>query len=252
MKLKQLVKNGKKMLAQNSPNILTVGGIVLFGVTVYLAVKKTEPVKKILKEKKKTGASKIETGVAVAKEVALPVATGAAAVGCVVASNRIAAERIATLGALYQTTQTAYDAYKTATKEELGEKKEELLRSKIAKKKSDADSPKGKEVILTGRGETLCFDSYSGRYFRSSADAIRKAINDLNSQALRGKLEFISLNEVYYALGLGNIRLGDDLGWRIIHGPIEIDFNSFVSDTDEPCLTLEYEVGPKYGFGDFG
>ena len=51
MKLKQMIKIGKDVMVKYSPNILTAAGVVLFGVTVYLAVKKTDPVKKILKDK---------------------------------------------------------------------------------------------------------------------------------------------------------------------------------------------------------
>ena len=252
MKLKQMIKIGKDAMVKYSPNILTAAGVVLFGVTVYLAVKKTDPVKKILKEKKKAGASKLETVKAVAPEVIPPAVTGAAAVGCVIASNRIAAERIATIGAVCSMTKTAFEEYKAATKEELGEKKESLLKSKIAKVKSDKNPPNDKEVILTGRGEVLCYDSYSGRYFRSSPDYIRKVINELNKKALAGKYDFISLNQLYIELGLGNVRIGDDFGWRIDRGLIDVDFNAFVSDTDEPCLALEYEIAPKYGYGDLG
>ena len=57
---------------------------------------------------------------------------------------------------------------------------------------------------------------------------------------------FITLNELYYELGLGSIAIGDDLGWDIANGLIEVYFSSQLDEYDTPCLVLNYPTPPQY------
>jgi hypothetical protein len=102
-------------------------------------------------------------------------------------------------------------------------------------------------VIVTGKGDTLCYDTISGRYFKSDIEKIRKIVNDLNLR-LRDE-NSISLNEFYYEFGLDSIKIGDDIGWNIsINGYIEPHFSSQLASDGTPCLVLDYMCGPIYDF----
>jgi len=57
---------------------------------------------------------------------------------------------------------------------------------------------------------------------------------------------FLTLNELYYALGLAGIALGDQMGWDIDKGMVEINFSTQLTEEGEPCLVLNYSVEPKY------
>ena len=70
------------------------------------------------------------------------------------------------------------------------------------------------QVIVTEKGNTLCRDSISGRYFKSDIDKIKKVVNELNRQLIHQN--YISLNEFYYELGLDSTKNGSYLGWNMI------------------------------------
>lgn len=59
---------------------------------------------------------------------------------------------------------------------------------------------------------------------------------------------YVSLNEFYYEIGAKSIPIGDDIGWNVNDGLIEVNFSSTLSDDNRPCIVLEYRVGPKYDF----
>lgn len=66
--------------------------------------------------------------------------------------------------------------------ETIGEKKEQTVRDAIAKEHIEKDPVENKEVIVLGRGSTLCYDSVSGRYFKSDMETIKKAENELDAR----------------------------------------------------------------------
>ena len=105
---------------------------------------------------------------------------------------------------------------------------------------------KESEIIFVGDGETLCYDVLSGRYFKSKIDKIKKAENDLNRR-MRDEM-YISLNDFYYEVGLEPIKLGDDLGWNIDNGYIDLRFSSQLATDGTPCLVIDYGYGPRYDF----
>ena len=99
---------------------------------------------------------------------------------------------------------------------------------------------------MTDNGDTLCYDSVSGRYFKSSIDQIKKAENSINRTVLTEM--YVSLNEFYDELDLDHTKLGNDLGWNIDDGLIEIDFSSQIADNGKPCVVVNYSVAPRYGY----
>ena len=58
----------------------------------------------------------------------------------------------------------------------------------------------------------------------------------------------ISLNDFYYELGLKSIDVGDNLGWNIDRGYIDVEFTSHLDPNGTPCLELIYKVIPIYEF----
>ena len=127
-----------------------------------------------------------------------------------------------------------------------GEKKEREIRDKIAEEKVKKDPVESKQVIVTGKGKTLCYDVVSKRYFESDIDKIRRAENLLNQRLLREM--YISLNDFYDEIGLEKLDpcVGDELGWNAnIHGFIEIDYSSQLATDGTPCLVISFNVGPR-------
>lgn len=54
--------------------------------------------------------------------------------------------------------------------------------------------------------------------------------------------------ESYYEIGLDNIKLGDELGWNIDDGYIDLSFSSQLASDGTPCLVIDYTIAPRYDF----
>lgn len=238
-------------VVKHSPEILTGIGIAgMFGAGM-LAVKETPKALRLLEEKKKVEQKEELTTNEVVKTTwkcyAPAVATGVLGAACVIGAGSVSARRSAALATAYKISETALAEYREKVIETIGEKKEEAIRDLVAKEKVDKNPVSKNEVIVTEKGNTLCYDSISGRYFKSDKDKIDKAVNTVNKRMLHNT--YISLNEFYDELGLPHNKLGDDLGWNVDRDSLlEIYFTSHVADDGTPCLVMEYEVAPKYGY----
>lgn len=175
---------------------------------------------------------------------ALPVAMfTCVGIGCVVAGNQINVQRGAAAAMAYAISQETLRDYRAKTKEVVGERKEQSIRDAVAKDIIDKNPTDGKEIIITGGGDHLCFDRLSGRYFKSDIEKLKRIQNELNRRML--DTTFISLNEFYLAVGLNPILLGDEEGWDVGRGLIEMRFSSQLTDNGEPCLVIDFDIAPK-------
>ena len=172
--------------------------------------------------------------------------TGVMSIVCLVGASSVNLRRNAALATAYALSESALKEYQEKVIETIGEKKEESIRDSIAKDRIDKHPVIQQEIIITDKGETLCFDSLSGRYFKSDIDKIKKSVNELNRQMLADM--YVSLNDFYYELGLENTKLGDDLGWHIDDGLIEVSFSSQLANGETPCLVLDYQIAPQYDY----
>lgn len=170
----------------------------------------------------------------------------AASVACLIGSHAASTKRNMALAAAYTISESALKEYREQVIETVGEKKEREVSDAIAKKKIEGKPVSANEVVITKKGNVLCFDVLSGRYFRSDIDAIKRTVNELNRTML-GEME-ISLNEFYSALGLSEIKLGDDLGWNVNRGLIDVLFSSQLSEDGEPCVVIGYRIAPQYDY----
>lgn len=270
LSLVKTMKVIQKAATKHSPEILTGIGIAGMIMTTVMAVKVTPKAVKLLdeeknrkndellKEAKSNGQencrqiSKLEPldVVKTSWKLYVPaVITGSVSIACLIGSNSVSARRSAVLATACSLSEAALSDYKEKVVETVGEKKEQLIRDKVAKSKIEKNPVSNKEVIITEKGDTLCYDAISGRYFKSDIEKIRKAENELN-RSLTSDM-YISLNEFYYELGLKPTRLGDDLGWNIDDGLIDVSFSSQLADDGTPCLVIDYCVAPRYDYKDF-
>lgn len=59
---------------------------------------------------------------------------------------------------------------------------------------------------------------------------------------------YISLNDFYYEIGLRNTSIGDDIGWNINEGFIDLYFSSQLDEENVPCIVLNYQLAPRYDY----
>ena len=53
------------------------------------------------------------------------------------------------------------------------------MRDAIAKDRIDKNPVSSREVIITEKGNTLCYDAVSGRYFKSDIDKLKRLKSSL-------------------------------------------------------------------------
>jgi len=243
------LKGAEKALKKHSPEILTGIGIAGMIATTISAVKATPKALRLIDEKEIQENKRLTTAEVVLTtwKCYIPAAvTGALSVACLIGASAVSLKRNAALATAYTISETALKDYREKAVEVVGEKKEQAIRDAIAKDKLAGNPVDDKQIVMTGSGDTLCYDVLSGRYFKSDIEKIRKAINDLNRDMLSE--QYVSLNDLYYAIGLPDIKLGNDLGWNIDKGYIEVQFGSHLAANGTPCLVLAYTVAPQYGY----
>ena len=252
--LSNLLGTAKEFTIKHSPEILTGIGIAGLVSTSVITGKATLKASRILEEERENREEDIST-IEIVKICWKPyvpaVITGVASISCIIFASSQNYKRNAALATAYSISEAALREYKDKVVEVIGEKKERSIKEAIAKDKIESNPVGNKEIIMAGKGETLCYDSISGRYFKSDIEDIKSACNKINSELI--KQGYISLNDFYYEIGLESIKQGDLIGWNLSKDDlIELDFSSQLATDGTPCLVLDYLVTPKYDFNMFG
>jgi hypothetical protein len=247
--LATLAKSTRSFLVKHSPEILTAVGVTGMIATTVMAVKVTPKASRLLEDlqaQKSEPLTKAEVVKSCWKYYIPAFVTGAASVTCLIGANSISMRRTAALAAAYQISETALTEYRDKVIETIGEKKEKVVREQIDKDHIESNPVSNNDVIVTKAGTTLCYDSLSGRYFESDIEIIKKAINELNRRMTYDT--YISLNEFYDELDLSHTIMGDDLGWHIDGGLIEVYFTSQIADDGRPCIVMNFRSAPRYDY----
>lgn len=235
---------------KHAPEILTGIGITGMLTSIVMAVTDTPKALELIEDKKEQEGVETLTPMETVKttwKCYVPSAiTFILSGACIIGGQSVNTKRNAALATAYSLSEAALKEYRAKVVETIGERKEHLIRDEIAKDKIERNPICNTEVIITEKGNTLCYDSISGRYFKSDIEKIRKAVNELNRQMMDDM--YISLNDLYFYLGLSGTDIGNRIGWNISKGFIDIRFSSQLSEDEQPCLVLDYIVAPTYDF----
>ena len=251
------LRNVGHILQANSPAILT--GISVAGVvgTAVLAAK-NHPTARDIIHAEEVGA-RVSTGdpdyecnakrkVDLTWRCYIPAAlSGAATIACVIGAHQIGVRQRLALAGAYTLVDQSFREYKDRVLENITEQKATKIEDELAARRLQQNPlPKDGQIIITGSGDHLCMDSLSGRYFKSTIELIRRAVNDINQQILMGDM-YCSQNELYDALGLAHTTLGAEMGWNVdnIINPV---FSTLLTDDGQACIVLGYQNLPKYDY----
>lgn len=247
------VKAGFDLLGKNSPAILTgvgIAGMVTAGV---LAVKATPKAMRIIEAEKRLHGedeevilSKTDIVKAAWKPYVPAVGLAVVSAGCLIGSCSVSTRRSAAIATAYKLSETACGEFKKKAVEVVGEKKVAEIKDAVNKERIKENPVSNSEVIVTGKGKTLCYDNWSGRYFYSDADTIKRAEIALNRQLISDM--YVSLSEFYDYLGLRPTKGSEELGWNIDAGEIRIELGALLSDDETPCLMIDYNIAPRYDY----
>lgn len=94
----------------------------------------------------------------------------------------------------------------------------------------------------------MCKDVLTGRYFKSSAVKIQKAINTLNDRL--NNEDYISINDYSTELGMEPLEKGgEDTGFNREYGLLNVRFDAELYD-DTPILVVDVQnsSGPRFDY----
>ena len=171
-----------------------------------------------------------------------PFFSGICTLVCIVAANRIGTRRAAAMAAALALTERAYDEYKEKVVEKLGENRERKIKDELAQDQVTRNPvPDGQIIFLDGTASQLCYEAYTGRYFVSDMETIRKAANDINHQVNINN--YCSLGDFHDAIGLDRCDVSDEMGWNLDR-LLELDFSATLTAKGQPCMVMRYNVAP--------
>lgn len=174
--------------------------------------------------------------------------------GCHIFCRVLDSKKQAGLVAVATASETAYSALKGQVKQ-LGPRKGEQIENQALQNIAQNDLPKGGDVIVsTGKGDTLMYDKFSGRWFRSSTDELLRAQNVINEYLLSG--DPVASNEFWQELGLnsGDSDIGNLMGWHMdSDGLINVGWVGSAipydnGENEEPYLIIKFDPEPQLSF----
>lgn len=255
MKVSNLVSSGISTLKSHSPAILMGVGCVGMVSTVVLAVRATPKAVYLLQQEydldpydgtqlpadllvKELGPKKtIET----TWKCYIPATVvGLGSITCLLMSHKLSAGKSAAMASAYSLLERTMDEYQDRVIEQIGKEKNDVIREKV--QQAVVESTGNEELIPYGNGEILCFESLTGRYFKSDENAIMAAVNDFNRDLIH---EFsCTMNDWFYILGLPNVAIGDSLGWTTDH-MLDVDIRTVKAPNGLPALAIDYRYLPR-------
>lgn len=250
--VRNFIRKTKTTVSKHSPEILTGFGISGMVITTVLAVRATPKALELIEQAKQSEDEELNPVdvVKVAWKPYIPAAvTGSVSIACLIGASSQHVRRNAALAMAYNLSETALVEYKEKVLETIGEKKEKVVREKVAEEKLKRNPVSKNEVIITGKGSTLCYDDLGGRYFECMIDDIDKAFNKINNKMM--SQGYVSLNDFYYELNLSGTTIGKNVGWKWNGEMLEPDNYPLIADDGRPCIAIGFSIDPDYGFDKF-
>lgn len=249
MNFKKILETGTNFIVKNRRTITTSLIIGAVTGTVLQAIKDTPRANLIVDEattEKGSDLTKFETIKCYAKGYWKTIALFFLCLALIISSNVLEAKRFASVASCCAVAEESLKRYKDAAEEVLDKKKLEAVEKKVTEKKITKSQPEN--VIVTGTGDTLFFDEWNGRWFRSSVGAIDKAwaetVGELQSY------DYVSVDDFYYRIFLPETKNGTILGWstdryKVIH----LDHSRWAeNEKGEPYCVLRFKEDPWFNF----
>lgn len=250
MKFAKLINTFKDATVKHSPEILVAVGIASMVSATVFAIQDTPKVMKLIAEKEETQTEPLEiedkVKIIVPGYIRTIVASGVG-VACIVGASSIRLHRNAVLTAAYTMSETALKNYTKKAEEIVGkEKADEILEKAQADAQLAVPQPvkaKSNDIVIIDDDCIKCYDSLTGRYFPSNKNRLEKAVNEMN-RLMRDEC-FMSENDWFSMIGLDSVLLGDDLGWSIDTGYLDISYSSRLDEKGNPALVVGYVQLPR-------
>jgi hypothetical protein len=239
------------LVKQNAPAISHAAAAVGVGATAYLTAKATfKAAEKFDREEYLRNAADVSP-MSNKEKVKLvwrcyipPTVAGVGTILLIGNGHRLAANKIIAGQAALAVTERAYSEYREKIlkefgtgKEHLGEFKDRGIRDEIAQDRVNKNPPPANLVVGDTPGDVLCHEAYTGRYFISSMEKLRRAENRIVHKTNR--FEYATLDDFYHEVGLKITSVSGETGWKPDR-PMELLIASVLTEDGRPALSFEY------------
>ena len=258
-KLKELAHVGMAYASEHKTTLMIGGGVAGLWIAGITAIRATPKASMLLEERRcqkhdeyiedheKNPGLSIKDYIQVTWKYYLPpMALAAVSTGAIIFAHKSDRKQNAALAAAYALSEGHLREYTEKVIETVGEKKEKEVREAIDKDRVENNPPVDGEIISTGQGDTLCMDAWSGRYFYSDIEILRRAAVDLSRAVLND--ETVTLNDFYDRINLDETKMGDSFAWEIgTHQElIELNYSSQLDYKKRPVLVIDFKYPPRY------
>ena len=238
---------------EHSPELLISAGVVGMATSTVLAVKATPKALNKIEDKKAdlgvTYLTRKEIIETTWKDYVPAAGLSAVSAACIILGTTKNVKRNTALATVYALSENTLREYKNKTKEIVGEEKAREIDSEVNKsvarerqKPIIIQNNESEYVTHTGDGDTLIYDMFSGRYFRSSVTAVERAVNLINKRLFNDYL--MTVNDFYSEINIPQIGAGNLIGWKTDKDMMEISFDSDIDKYGNPYLILNYVNKP--------
>lgn len=242
MNAHNFVKLIRRNTKEHSPVILSTFAALGTITTAYLASRASFQAARLIDEDESSGGThgdareRLMERTKLVWKLYIPAAiSGTTTVVCIAGANRVGANKIIAAQSALGVTQQLYSDYRDKVIQEFGSRKDETIQAAVAEDRVKNNPPK--DVLIAGPGNVLCCELYTGRYFSSDMESLRRAQNDINVKVLAH--DYASLFDFYYEVGLGATTESSNLGWKS-NKLMELKISAVLSDDGRPCLAFEY------------
>jgi hypothetical protein len=258
--LSALFRRAGRAAAENSPVILTALAVTGTLSTAYLVASATVKAVRMVDSEQESRVQEHSRGEREAEDVELstaekfdltwkcyiPAACSAALTVATIVGVKTAGDRsAATMAMAYKASEKAYKEYRESTLQKVGKTKEQAIHEDAMQKMADKHPYEKTQVIYTGKGGTLIFDPWNGRYFDHDPERIRQIVNEFNKQVIHDGSA--TLNDFWGLLEVDKTFGSENVGWDTDE-LMEIR-EVYHTVNGNPCLILDFLTRPKTLYG---
>ncbi len=160
---------------------------------------------------------------------------------CIIGATKIKSDRMSALATALAMSEKASEELIEKAKQVVGVEKVEEIKKEIKQDKvTETFNDIEENIIETGDGTDLFYDELTGRLFHSCQNAIREGVNRINMEMMSSM--YCNANDLYSEINMTNVGMGKYLGWCIDDGLIDVRFDSMLTPSGRPCVTVDYGV----------
>lgn len=246
MSITSLVRRLERFTTDHSPEILTAFGVAGTLTTAFLTADATIKAMWMIEEEEQPQEDYFleprEQFQLVWRLYIPPAVSAALTIGAIVGAAHVSRRRAAAMATAYTLTERAFSEYKEKVIEKVGEKKERAYRDEIAQDRVDENPLEDNVIVVTNNGDVLCYEHFTGRYFKSSMEALKQAENEINFQIIHDG--YASVSDLYFLLGLSPTAFSEEVGWNTDY-PLKIVYSTTLSEDNKPCISIDFDLHPR-------